>query len=51
MRGNEKEEESQKEAEMRNYINDEEDLEKKEIMQIIRRMKKAAGVDKIPKEV
>lgn len=36
---------------MRNYINHEEDLEKKEIMQIIRRMKKAAGVDKIPKEV
>lgn len=36
---------------IRNYINDDEDLEEKEIMQIIRRMKKAAGVDKIPKEV
>lgn len=36
---------------MRNYINDEEDLEEKEIMQIIRRMKKAAGINKILKEV
>lgn len=36
---------------MRNYINDDEDLEEKEIMQIIRRMKKAADIDKIPKEV
>lgn len=36
---------------MRNYINDEEELEEKEIMQIIRRMKKAAGVNKILKEI